>query len=509
MVRPSKLRIPRRRFRKPRILVCTPEITELPEGMGNAANWIKAKGGGLGDISAGLIRYLHEHEKVDLHVVLPKYEQQIRGLGGAGDYEIDQIGPTLSRRGVHLVRDSAFSTSPGVYSETDAHPRRQRAEAFMRYIINQALDDIRPDVVHCNDWMTGLVPAAARARGIRSVFTIHNIFTDHATPHALDAAGIDVRRYLSNLYFDRFPTGRFQDTWKHNRVDFLASAIHAADVVNTVSPTFLDELVRGAFGDLIPESVRHALREKHSEGRALGILNAPNDSVDPRKARWAIRYGFDDAVEGKARNKAVFQQRMGLTPDPDAPLFLWPNRLYAQKGVDLLLGVLRREIAAGMQVAVVANGDERTEEQIGILSLGSGGRIARQSFSEELCEIGKAAADFLMMPSLYEPCGLPQMEGPRFGALPVVRGTGGLRDTVQPLSEDGLVGNGFVFDDYDVDGFAWAVSAAIEHHSRSAALRAATTERVMREAFAKHTLANTAQRYVEVYSALIRGEQRL
>ena len=101
------------------------------------------------------------------------------------------------------------------------------AIAFQRTIVNQLLDDVRPDVVHCNDWMTGIVPAAAKARGIPSLFTIHNVFTEWASPHELDQAGIDVRRYLTDLYFEHFPAGGFDAVWYDNRVDFAASGIHA------------------------------------------------------------------------------------------------------------------------------------------------------------------------------------------------------------------------------------------------------------------------------------------
>lgn len=503
MARPRKLKLPRRRRGRPRVLICTPEITELPEGMGNAANWIAAKGGGLGDISAGLIRYLHEDDRFDLHVVIPKYERQILGLGGVELRELDLLGPHLQKRGVHLVRDSAFSTSPAVYSESAAHPRVQRAQAFQRYIINQLLDDLRPEIVHCNDWMTGLVPAAAKERGISTLFTIHNVFTEHATPHELDRDGIDVRRFMKELYFERFPDGPFEKNWHENRVDFAASAILAADLVNTVSPTFLGELVSGACDDIAPPSLLHALREKHAQGAALGILNAPNDVIDPRKSRWATPFGFEDVMEGKQVNKRRFQERMGLVPDPDAPLFLWPNRLYGQKGVELLFQVLLGPLSKQMQVAIVANGDARTEERFGILSLGSGGRVARQPFSEELSELGKAAADFVLMPSLYEPCGLPQMEGPRFGALPVVRRTGGLKDTVDELDLERNVGNGFVFDAYETSAFAAALERAIAFRKRPFSEREATIRRVMRAGFDKHSLAQTAKEYVAVYERLL------
>ncbi|MEM9072613.1 MAG: glycogen/starch synthase [Myxococcota bacterium] len=498
-----KLRIPRRRRRRPRILLCTPEITELPEGLGNAANWIRAKGGGLGDISAGLISHLHRDERYDLHIAVPKYDRQIVGLGGVGIRELDQLGPTLQRRGVHLVRDSAFSTSPGVYAESDAHPRVQRAVAFQRTIINQLLDDVRPDIVHCNDWMTGLVPAAAKARGIHSVFTIHNVFTELASPDELDRAGIDVRRYLTDLYFEHYPGGSFEDTWFRNRADFAASGIFAADMVNTVSPSFLEELVEGVYDDVVPLGVVRAIRDKHAQGRALGILNAPNDTVDPRHPRWAERFAVADVMDGKRRNKAIFQQRMGLTVDPAAPLFLWPNRLYSQKGVRLLIDLMQSPLAERMQVAVVANGDARTEEQIGVLALGSQGRIARQPFREQLSELGKAGSDYLLMPSRYEPCGLPQMEGPRFGTLPVVRSVGGLKDTVPPLDAATNTGVGFTFSEFTAEAFGAAVARAIAFHDLGAEVREQTLQRVMREAFEHHSLARVASHYVEVYESLL------
>src|SRR3954462_2327261 len=130
-----RLRAPKRRG-KPRILICTPEITELPEGMGNAAHYIRAKGGGLGDISASLIHYLHSDSRFELHVVLPKYDSKIQDLAAISERELDLLGPLLHRRGVHLVVDSAFSHLPDVYADADGHPRIRRAEALQRYIIN-------------------------------------------------------------------------------------------------------------------------------------------------------------------------------------------------------------------------------------------------------------------------------------------------------------------------------------------------------------------------------------
>lgn len=493
----------RNKKRKPTVLICTPEITELPEGMGNAAQYIRAKGGGLGDISAGLIQHLHQDNRFDLHVVLPRYDAKIRDLARFTSREIDAMGRVLGRHGVHLVTDSAFSSLTDVYGEQEANPRIRRALAFQRYIINDLLLRLEPDVVHCNDWMTGLVPAAARAAGCKSLFTLHNVFTEFAAPCEIDRSGIDARRIHEFLYFRDFPTDTAEN-WNTNGVDFTATGIHAADIVNTVSPTFLEELVSQKFPDIVPASVDVAMRTKHSAGRTLGILNAPGDSDDPRISPHTIPYDVDDVMEGKRVNKETFQKEMGLRQEADAPLFLWPSRLYSQKGPELLTAIAADCVKRhNMQIALVASGDRAVESTFRRLAAASDGRIAHRPFREELGMRGLAGADFVMMPSLYEPCGLPQMIGPRFGSLTVARATGGLKDTVENLDEATETGNGFVFERYDVAGLSGAITAAIKFYRQPEARRCKTLQRVMRESLQRFSLANTARSYIEVYEKLI------
>jgi starch synthase len=489
--------------RRPRVLICTPEITELPEGMGNAAQYIRAKGGGLGDISAGLIQHLHTDARFELHVVLPRYDAKIRDLARITYREIDAMGRVLGRQGVHLVTDSAFSSLTEVYGEQEANPRIRRAEAFQRYIINDLLLRLEPDVVHCNDWMTGLVPAAARALGIKSLFTLHNVFTELAPLCDIDRSGIDVRRLTEYLYFRDFPenTG---DNWRKNGVDFTATGIHAADIVNTVSPTFLEEMVSGQFDDIVPPGVGRAMREKHAAGRTMGILNAPGDSDDPRINPHVHPYDIPDVMAGKRANKERFQKEMGLRPDPDAPLFLWPSRLYAQKGPELLAAIASNVVQKhGAQIALVASGDRAVEAVFRKLATTSDGRIAHRPFREDLGMRGLAGADFVLMPSLYEPCGLPQMVGPRFGTLAVARLTGGLKDTVTPLDVEEGTGNGFVFAPHTSQALAGAIAEAVAFHQQPAAIREATLQRVMQDSLERFTLANTARAYIEVYEKLI------
>lgn len=502
-MRLAKLNTRRRRRSRPCVLLCTPEITELPEGMGNAAQYIRAKGGGLGDISAGLIQYLHEDPRFDLHVVLPRYDAKIRDLARITYREIDLLGRLLGRQGVHLVMDSAFTSLTDVYGESDIHPRIRRAEAFQRTIINDLFLRLEPDIVHCNDWMTGLIPAAARSYGIKSLFTLHNVFTELETPRDIDRSGIDVRRFREFLYYQSWPDDSLAN-WNFNKVDFTATGIHAADVVNTVSPTFLEEIVAGEFADIIPNSVRVAVREKHSRGRALGILNAPGDAIDPRICPHIIPYDIEDMVPKKRANKERFQQDMGLRVDPERPVFFWPSRLYPQKGPELLAAITTDCVQRhGAQIALVASGDRVFETTFRKLAAASNGHIAYHSFREELNLLGHAGSDFVLMPSRYEPCGLPQMIGPRFGALPVVRATGGLKDTVSPMNEDYSTGNGFVFEAHTSAALAQAVADAVRFHREPEEKRARTLQRVMSESLARYTLANTAREYIKVYERLL------
>ena len=148
--------------------------------------------------------------------------------------------------------------------------------------------------------------------------------------------------------------------------------IHAADMVNTVSPTFLHEMVTGQFDDITPGGVAHAMRQKHAAGRTMGILNAPGDSDDPRLNPHVHPYDIGDVLEGKRINKEAFQKEMGLLPDPDAPLFLWPSRLYAQKGPELLSAIAASMVAQhGVQLALVANGDRAVEATFRKLAVAS------------------------------------------------------------------------------------------------------------------------------------------
>jgi ADP-glucose type glycogen/starch synthase len=491
---------------KPKVLICTPEITELPEGMGNAANLVTAKGGGMGDISASLIRYLQESGDYELHIVLPKYDNKIRHMAKFTNKQLDRLAIILSGKGIHLVNDSAFSYLKNPYEENKLHSRVRRALVFQRYIINNLLDWIQPDVVHCNDWMTALVPAAAKSKGIKSLFTLHNIFTEKQSLMNIELSGLKPIEFMQHLYFEKFPEDLQQNWKKHfttNRVDFTASAVMACDYFNTVSKTFLEELVHNYYPDIVPSSVYQTIKDKYGMGRAVGIVNAPNDTVNPKIMPNIINFNKHTMPEKKAENKALFQAKMGLPQQPDIPLFFWPNRLYYQKAPDILLDNLEYfNETYKFQLAVVANGDTKYEKQIKKIA-SKYTNIAYRNFQEELSNLGKAGADFILMPSRYEPCGLPQMEVLRFGTLPIVRSTGGLKDTISSLDIKHSEGNGFVFLMADKEGLEYGISEALQFYKQPKDLKINELRRIMSSSKRQFNLKNTAKQYMKIYDKLI------
>lgn len=518
-----------RQIRLPLILIATPEIVSLPANMGNLANIITTgDGGGLADISAALVKEL-DRRGVNVHVALPEYKHLFEDFAHIShrDYEMLKSGMDDQNR-IHLIEDGLFDGATRVYN--DGHDGLdkidlRRANAFQRGIIHRLFPLLkrthRHILVHCNDWMTGVIPAAAKAQDIKSLMTFHNIFTQYQWPKGLHKHGINVEQFWNLLYYRRHPDtcgGTFEGNYEGNDVDFMTSGIYAADFVNTVSPTFLKEIVEGYFSEhfMIPDSMRGIIRARYREGAAMGILNAPEVTADPRvdpmlvQKYWHETNGHPEISgirEGKAANKAWFQEAAGLNPDPEAALFFWPSRIAKpQKGFELLLNLIPHlmNYFPKMQIAVVANGDLSLIPGIQHWQGVFPGRVSYRPFNRKLSQIGKAAADFLLMPSLYEPCGIPQVEAPRYGTLPIVRRTGGLADTVDQLSNNGLMGNGFVFQDFIPSGLWYAIQKAMSFYRKDKNFRLGVQKRIMKESFARFNIEETAKKYIEVYEMIFR-----
>ena len=491
---------------RPRILIVTPEITYLPAGMGNLSQRLPAKAGGLADVSASLVSALFELG-ADVHVALPNYRRMFQGdIFSLHDKELRRYYERLPEAHIHLAQDRIFYYRERVYSG-HSEEALKLALVFQREVINNIVPRVKPHLIHCNDWMTGLIPSMARRRGIKSLFTVHNIHTQRVSLAHIEEAGIDAAEFWMNLYFDRSPNN-YEDARVNGDVDMLTSGIFAAHYINTVSPRFLWEIVEG-WHAVVPDSVRRELREKARAGCAAGILNAPDPSYDPwLDENLTARYDAAGAWDGKRANKVEFQRQLGLREDPDAPLFFWPSRLDpVQKGPQLLTDILYQAISKywkeDMQVAVVANGPHQEWFHHILHHHRLQGRLAVADFDEGVSRLGYAASDFIVMPSLFEPCGLPQMIAPIYGSLPVVHATGGLYDTIQPLDLAASTGNGFRFDTYDAAGLSWAIDRAMEFHALPRDLREREVRRVMTESRANFNHDEVARNYIRIYEEML------
>ena len=382
------------------------------------------------------------------------------------------------------------------------------ALAFQREVINNIVPIVGPDLIHCNDWMTGLIPAMARQQGIPCLFTVHNIHTIKTTLSSIEDRGIDAAAFWRYLYFEHMAVN-YEECRDSNPVDLLASGVFSAHFVNVVSPTFLSEIVNGDH-PFAGEPLRQELTNKVNAECATGILNAPDPSFHPETDPDLERnYGPDNFVTGKRENKRVFQQKLGLIQDDHAPLFFWPSRLDpVQKGCQLLADIFYYVISSywddSLQVVFVANGDYQRVFRDIVNLHGFQERVAICDFNEDLEHLGYGAADFMLMPSLFEPCGLPQMIAPIYGALPVARDTGGIHDTLVHLDVDNNIGNGFLFETFDAGGLFWAIQSAMAFYKLPSDIKAGQIRRIMNESAAVFTHANTAKKYMDLYEKMLK-----
>ncbi len=493
-------------IKTPRILIVTPEITYLPSGMGNFTQRMSAKAGGLADVSASLVSSLFELG-ADVHVALPNYRRMFQNdVFNLHEKELRKYHEILPGNRIHLAEDRIFYYRKQVYSG-QFDESLKIALVFQREVINHIVPHVNPDLIHCNDWMTGLIPGMARRRGIKSLFTVHNIHTTRVGLPQIEDIGIDAAEFWGNLYYDGLP-----NNYEHARgqmpVDLLTSGIFAAHFINTVSPRFLWEVVQG-WHNMVPPSVRAELRHKYYAQCAKGILNAPDPSYDPAiDEALPINYSSYDVTDGKKACKKALQKALQLIENPDAPIFIWPSRLDpAQKGPQLLAEILPQLIAdyqhLDLQVAIIANGPYQQVFHELVRKNGYDHSVAVVDFDENLSRLAYAGGDFMLMPSLFEPCGLPQMVAPIYGTLPVVHATGGLYDTITQIEPQNGIGNGFPFNHYDGTGLRWAIDQAMAFHRQPKEIKQANISRIMRESKQRFNHEEVAEQYIAMYEEML------
>ncbi len=414
-----------------------------------------AKVGGLGDVISGLPRAL-ARLGVDVRIAIPKYRGVPAGLFrgalsvpvGGGERTGGVFEGKLPKTSVpvYFLGHDPYFDRPGIYGEGGTgYPDELERFAFLSRaaVALPRFVGWAPDLVHAHDWHTALVPVLLRAAGsrIRSLLTVHNFAYQGSFPRERgEALGLSPEGWRLVLHGDG--------------INLLAGGIRAADWVTTVSPSYARECLAGADG---LEGELRARGETFS-----GILNGiDTEAWDPARDPhlWAP-YAADD-LTGKAENKRRLREALGLR-DEVAPLVGMVARLVEQKGLDLVMATFERMMALGIQLVVLGEGERRYEDFLRGAEARYPGRVRTLvQFSEEWAHRIEAGADMFLMPSRFEPCGLNQLYSLRYGTVPVVHATGGLRDTVVDCGLRAESGNGFVFEAYTPEALLEALGRAV------------------------------------------------
>ena len=465
-----------------------------------------AKTGGLADVIGSLaaeVRFLG-HE---VAVFLPRYkviDVQKWGLQSAVDrFEVPlgaekepgRVFTSSLRNGVKVYfvehpefygRDGLYGTPLGDFSDND------RRFIFFQRALLEALKilGLKPDILHCHDWQTGLVPVYLKTlyaqdsfyEKIRIVFTVHNLgYQGNFPPDSLPMTG---------LGWDQF---RMEKLEFYGKISFLKAALQDADSLTTVSERYSREIQSKEFGCGM-EGVLSKRREN-----LYGIVNGIDlEEWNPEKdTDLAARYGIR-SLEKKGLNKEALQRENNLTVDPRIPLCGVVSRLVDQKGIDILIPALAPAMELGIQFVILGTGEERYHQLLRELAKKNKGRCGVHIlFDSKMAKRIYAGADTMLMPSYYEPCGLGQMITLRFGTIPVVRATGGLADTIQNFDPKTGSGNGFSFQDYTSEALLDAVKRALEVY-RNEKKWLELVETAMSCDF---SWAASAKKYVQIYEA--------
>lgn len=429
------------------------------------------KTGGLADVAGALPLALARHG-ADVRVLLPGFPSILAGLKEAAEVaSFDSFagparllfGQTEDGIALYVIDAPQLYDRPGnPYQDASgvAYPDNYLRFALLGWVaarLAAGMDGLwRAQVVHGHDWHAGLAPAYLAAAGhpAQSVFTIHN----------LAYQGVFSASHFAELHLPK-PFFAMQGLEYHGQISFMKAGIFFADRITTVSPTYAREITTAEQGC----GLDGLLRERIAV--LSGILNGVDAAVwNPADDALLQDHYTASKPAGKAQNKAELQARMGLDINADKPVFAVVSRLTEQKGLHLVLAGLSEITARGGQVVVLGSGDAGMEAAFRSAAAENPANVAVQiGYDEPFAHQIMAGSDVIMVPSRFEPCGLTQLYGLKYGALPLVRRVGGLADTVVDCTLENLddgSATGMVFDEFSVDGFTQAVRRAFALWSR-------------------------------------------
>ncbi|UOY94396.1 glycogen synthase GlgA [Ectobacillus sp. JY-23] len=465
------------------------------------------KSGGLADVAGALPKELKKLGN-DVRVMLPNYSlipaalrdksklKQVISvqLGWRNQYcgilETEHEGITY-----YLIDNEYYFKRDSLYGHYDDG---ERFSFFSKAILDCIPHlDFTPDVLHCHDWHTAMASFLLKEqyahqpmyRDIKSVYTIHNLQFQGVYPREMvhDMLGLGPE-YMTE---DRLA---FYDC-----VNFMKGGIVSADKITTVSPTYKEEIQYPFFGEKLDGLLRW------HEDKLVGIVNGIDDVFYNPATDRDITATYDaDSIESKAENKAALQRRFGLPEKEDTPIIAMVTRLTQQKGIDLIRHVLHEILESDVQFIVVGSGDKEYEEFFSYMSHLYPDKVKVYiGFNEALAHHVYAGADLFLMPSLFEPCGLGQLIALRYGALPIVRETGGLNDTVQSYQEETGEGNGFSFAHFNAHDLLYTMRRALHYYQKKDVWRTLVKRAMTQD----YSWKQSALQYQELYEELTdRGE---
>ncbi len=428
-----------------------------------------AKTGGLADVAGSLPKAL-EADGVDVRVIMPKYGKIPKEYRNAMQHVYDGTLPVAWREKYvgldayklgdvtyYFVDNEEYFDREGFYGYGDD---AERFSFFSRAVLNLLpVLDFWPDVIHTNDWHAGLVNVFLklehmgdeRYEKIKTVYTIHNLKYQGIFPKDVmtDVLGLDWK-YFNNGDLEFF-----------DAVNFMKGGIIYADAVTTVSKTYAQEIQYPYFG----EHLDGLLRSRADD--LSGIVNGIDyDVYNPRTDKNLFETYDEDSLDRKLDNKTELQKALGLPVRRNVPLVAIVSRLVEPKGMDLVVRMMDEILQhEDIQLVVLGTGEKRYEDWFKGLAWRYPKKVsANIYFSNQLAQRIYVAADIFLMPSNYEPCGIGQLIALRYGTIPVVRQTGGLKDTVTQYNKYTQEGNGFVFENYNAHEMMYALKRALSFY---------------------------------------------
>ena len=461
-----------------------------------------AKTGGLADVVGSLPSALIK-EGADVRVIMPKYgsipyelKEKITHLAYiyvklgwrslyCGIEQMEYSGVTY-----YFIDNEFYFNRDNLYSYGDDGERY----AFFCKAVLEAIPSLsfEPDVLHCHDWQAAMVPVLLEAhyrhldlyKYIKTVFTIHNLKYQ-------GVFGMQVMKEWFELSNDYFAADKLEF---YHAGSFMKGALAYSHLLTTVSSTYAEEIKNPFFGERM-EGLLNA-REKDLYGIVNGI---DYEEFNPQKDSKIYKTFTKSRINDKDVNKVALQEELGLTVDETIPMIGLISRLVDQKGLDLIAHVLDEILADNVQFVILGTGDAKYENLFREAMNRYPGKVsANIRFDNTLAHKIYAASDLFLMPSLFEPCGLGQLISLRYGTLPIVRETGGLKDTVIPYNEFTGEGNGFSFANYNAHEMLYTIKSAVEICKKKT-LRNKLRKAAMSCDFSWQ---NSAGKYMELYHIL-------